>query len=63
MKVLAEKIKVKNNKGLNLSTVLERPNKNGKFPTVILLHGFTGYKEEKHIVLLAKNLSLLVLWR
>lgn len=39
-----------------LSGVLGIPDESEKFPTVILLHGFTGYKDEEHIVTLQKDL-------
>lgn len=42
--------------GLNLAGVLSTPEAAEKFPLVILLHGFTGWKEEKHIETLAEEL-------
>ncbi len=30
------------------------PRKEGKIPVMVLIHGFTGYKEEKHIVAVAE---------
>ncbi|MDD3647092.1 MAG: alpha/beta fold hydrolase [Candidatus Dojkabacteria bacterium] len=50
-------IKIRNNKGLGLSTIIHKPDGVGKYPTVILLHGFTGYKDEKHIKELAEDLA------
>ena len=36
--------------GIKLNATLDRPEKGGeKCPLVILIHGFTGYKEETHI--------------
>lgn len=55
---MEEKIKIKNQKGLNLAAIIHKPDTKGKHPAVIILHGFTGYKEEKHIEQLAKNLAL-----
>ncbi|NCO12295.1 MAG: hypothetical protein COZ34_05125 [Candidatus Pacebacteria bacterium CG_4_10_14_3_um_filter_34_15] len=52
---MQEKIKIKNKKGLFLSAIVERPNKEGIFPTVLFLHGFKGYKEEPTYVDLAKR--------
>lgn len=41
-----------------LSTVLHKPvGKKKNYPAVILLHGFTGYKDEQHIVALANALA------
>lgn len=54
---MEEKVFVTNKKGLNIASVLHRPANKGKFPAVILLHGFTGYKEEMHIETLAKDLA------
>lgn len=42
--------------GLNLAGVLSTPEAAEKFPLVILLHGFTGWKEETHIATLAEEL-------
>ena len=42
--------------GLRLSAVLDRPGE-GKGPLVIVIHGFTGYKEERHIVEVARALN------
>lgn len=52
-----KKIKINNDKGLGLVAVVERPDKITKVPFVILLHGFTGWKEEKHIESLARLLA------
>jgi uncharacterized protein len=54
---MEKKVFLKNNKGLKLAAIIHRPNKEGTFPAVILLHGFTGYKEEPHIEVLAKDLA------
>ena len=43
--------------GLNLAAVYHQPAIPGPHPLVILLHGFTGYKEEEHIVTLADDLA------
>lgn len=46
-----------NKKGLKLATVVHKPDSNGTFPAVILLHGFSGDKEEEHIKQLAVDLA------
>jgi dienelactone hydrolase len=46
-----------NKKGLKLATVVELPEETGKFPSVLLLHGFKGYKEEDTYIDLAKKLA------
>lgn len=48
---------IPNKKGLKLASVIHKPDSNGIFPAVILLHGFTGYKEEEHIETLASGLA------
>ncbi len=55
---MIEEVFIKNSQGLRLAAVLHCPNNdNGKYPAVILLHGFGGYKEEKHIEKLANDLA------
>ncbi len=51
------KVEITNNRGLKLSGIFHAPGRDGSYPFVILLHGFTGYKEEKHIEELAKYLE------
>lgn len=51
------RVKIKNTRGLQLAGVLHVPTGKAKCPAVIILHGFTGYKEEEHIVDLARELS------
>jgi uncharacterized protein len=53
---MTEKVFIKNSKGLKLASIIEYPDKNGQYPAVIILHGFTGYKEEGHLAELAKTL-------
>lgn len=50
-------VKVSNKNGLLLAGTLHIPTGKDKRPAIIILHGFTGYKEEKHIEELAKELS------
>ena len=44
--------------GVRLSAILDRPAE-GPAPLVIVIHGFTGYKEEPHIVEVARTLNAL----
>jgi len=53
---MEEKVFIKNYKGLKLASIINYPSKNEKYPTAIILHGFTGYKEEAHLEELAKTL-------
>lgn len=50
-------VKIKNKKGLLLSGVLHVPAGKGKCPAVMMLHGFTGYKEDAGIVSLSRELT------
>jgi pimeloyl-ACP methyl ester carboxylesterase len=43
--------------GIELAGVLEQPEVSTPAPLVLLLHGFTGWKEEEHIVSLASALT------
>ena len=54
---MQEKVFIKNKKGLRIASVIHRPEKKGKYPTIVLLHGFRGYKEEVQIVMLANELE------
>jgi dipeptidyl aminopeptidase/acylaminoacyl peptidase len=54
---MEEKVFIKNSQGLKLASILHFPDKNKKYPAVIVLHGFMGYKEEPHIEGLAKTLA------
>jgi len=53
---MENKFYLPDNKGQKLSVIIDKPLRKGKFSTVILLHGFRGYKEEPHIEILAKDL-------
>lgn len=55
--IVFENIKIPNKKNLNLATVIGYPGKDKKYPAIVLLHGFTGYKDEEHIIELAKYLT------
>lgn len=52
---MQEKVQVKNKKGLLLSAIVEKPRAVDRFPTVLFLHGFKGYKEEATYTDLAKR--------
>lgn len=53
-----EKIELVNSRGLKLAGKLSRPDKaEGKLPVVLLVHGFTGHKDEGHISSLAEELA------
>ena len=44
--------------GIRLSAELDMPERHGeKCPLVIVIHGFTGYKEERHIVAVSQVLN------
>lgn len=40
--------------GIKLDAILEKPNKNGKCPLMIIIHGFTGNKDERHLLAVSK---------
>jgi pimeloyl-ACP methyl ester carboxylesterase len=50
-------LKIPGPKGLNIAAVYHQPSAAGPHPLVILLHGFTGWKEEEHIATLADDLA------
>jgi len=50
------RVSITNERGLRLAGVVHLPTGKGKCPAVILLHGFTGYKEEEHNIFLARDL-------
>jgi uncharacterized protein len=54
---MQEKIYIKNSKGLRLASIIHYSSVNKKSPAVILLHGFTGYKDEEHLIGLAEDLE------
>ncbi len=53
---MQRKIKIKNKTGLKLAVVVEAPDFDSEYPVVIISPGFTGYKEENHLVDLSKGL-------
>jgi uncharacterized protein len=54
---MEEKVFIKNSKGLKLAAIINYPDKNKQYPAMIILHGFTGYKEEAHLEGLADALA------
>lgn len=54
---MEDKIYIPNKKNQKLAAVIHRPQSQGKFPAIILLHGFSGDKEERHIKQLAIELA------
>lgn len=54
---MQEKVFIPNKKGLQLAVIVHHPEREGKFPGVLVLHGFCGYKEEEHITSLAQSLT------
>ena len=54
---MTKPLKIPTRLGLNLAAVYHQPSTPGPYPLVILLHGFTGYKEEEHIATLAEALA------
>lgn len=53
---MEEKISITNKNDLKLSVVFHFPGKTIRYPAVIVLHGFTGSKDEEHIASLARDL-------
>ena len=53
---MQEKVYIPNKKKQKLAAIIHTPQTRGKFPAVILLHGFSGDKEEEHIKQLAVEL-------
>ncbi len=53
----SEKVFFQNSRGMKLAGILDRPDADGKFPAVVICHGFTGFKEFKPLHELAKLLT------
>lgn len=53
---MEKKVFIKNFRGLKLASIIHYPNKEKQYPAIIILHGFTGYKEEAHLEELARTL-------
>jgi uncharacterized protein len=54
---MEEKVFIENSKGLKLASIISYQDKNKRYPAIIILHGFTGYKEEAHLKELADELT------
>src|SRR5947209_4643858 len=54
---MAESVQITNHRSLKLAGELHLPSSNAPRPAVILLHGFTGYKQEGHIVAMGEALA------
>jgi uncharacterized protein len=54
---MEEKVFIQNSKGLKLASVINYPDKNKQYPAIIILHGFTGCKEDQHLKELANVLA------
>jgi dipeptidyl aminopeptidase/acylaminoacyl peptidase len=52
-----EKIEFKNSKGMRIVGELQIPEGSGKFPAVIVCHGFKGGKQQPHIKRIADDLT------
>lgn len=57
MKYSVRSVFIPNSKGLKLDTEIYRPDVTDRLPVVLLLHGFTGYKEDAGLVDIAKRLA------
>lgn len=57
MKYQAIRVRIPNEKGQKLASEIYKPEKSGKMPAAIILHGFTGYKESADLVDLADRLA------
>ncbi|QQS18850.1 alpha/beta fold hydrolase [Candidatus Saccharibacteria bacterium] len=54
---MLQSLRLPTGSGLALAGLLTTPENKPTYPLVILLHGFTGWKEEKHIETLAEELA------
>ena len=46
---MQERVRINNKRSLRLSAIIDRPQHQELCPAVVVLHGFTGFKEEEHI--------------
>lgn len=51
-----KKVTVKTKAGLKLSSLIEFPDSESQYPIVVIFPGFTGYKEETHLLDLSREL-------
>jgi len=54
---MTTQLKIRDHLGLALSCLYDAPATPGPHPMVLLLHGFTGWKEEEHLATLAGDLT------
>lgn len=54
---MEEIVFIPNKKELKLAAIIHKPEGKGKFPGVIVLHGFAGRKDEPHIKVLCEDLA------
>ena len=54
---MEEKFTIKNPTGQKIVGLINFPKANGPFPTIVIAHGFKGYKEQSHFVYLSEELS------
>jgi len=57
MRLMQEKTGIINSRSLLLSALINRPAASRPCPAVLVLHGFTGFKEEEHIRDFAEGLA------
>lgn len=53
---MKKEVFIKNSRGLKLASIIHYPSEKKQYPAIIILHGFTGYKEEAHLEELATTL-------
>jgi uncharacterized protein len=54
---MEQEVKILNKRGLKLAAVVHRPDKGENLPCILVIHGFTGFKEEEHIEATCKSLA------
>ncbi len=54
---MGQKLFFKNSKNQKIAAIIDKPKGSGPFPAVILCHGFKGYKEQMHLLSLARVLA------
>lgn len=53
---MSDRYYIPTKRGLRLAALFDAPRSGDRYPFVILLHGFTGWKEEAHLATLAEEL-------
>lgn len=54
---MIEELMIRNRRGLNLAACFHQPEVSN-YPVVIALHGFSGYKEEQHLIDICEGLEV-----